>query len=496
MSIGQEDFPARPLHVNRNGHCLSISPEDEHHLGGRLCVPVRRPTSDSDHGYDVLERLEPLVSGVRIANSGMLKLLWLLLRSRGYAVDKDFLPTIPVAPEHRCFGTDFPEALRFMFNNVGGILRVGKDVDLAALVVAIIWQFITDRIVIIGRGKLLRSVYCGVRDLFPNRFWFEQNAVFVDDKHPYVEENEYPQVAFSTPYAAADIGAEHCKYAILVDAFDSLHSQVNDFLTQVDARFRLFGIQQVRRRPTRYEQAILYRVFGFEQIELESHNRVRRDVRHDFVPIQGDCPQGAVVPRTQRTTGRKADLIVPRRAYVYHKRRNQKICRIARDLFDQDVPVVILVEQLDHAIQLATRLPDWPIYARPESDLSGIRCEMRACINPPVPTRRYGLKAIVVADAARQFPGYYAKGIIWAGGGYSVRVPRPWLFEFRDHQYPARIIDFLDRFSPEVFAASEHRRAMLNRMGIFDLNAEASLERVKRFARELRLSPSTQEGVK
>ena len=484
------------IRVDRNGLCLSMSREDEHRLGGRICVPKRRSFSDHNQGYDVREELEPLISEERCANYGILPLLMLLSLRRGIPFVMNRLTENDLVEEIDYPELQFIEALRFIGKNENGLIRVGKEVNVAALIAFVITCYSERRIIVVGRGKLLRSAYEGVRQYFSDNAWFQRNVVFVDDRHPFDRDREYPLVAFSPPIAAADIGSEHCEIAILLDAFDCLFARVEDFLCQTDARFRLFGIQQVKRRPTPYEKARLYRAFGFEQIELESRDRVRREVTYDFVPLRGACPIGAVIPRTQQTSGRKGDLIDPRRAYVYHNRRNCRIVRIARGLLDAEEPIVVMVDQLDHAVQLAHKLPELPIFARPESDLSGVRGKMRQRLNPPVPTRRKGLKAIVVADAAQRFPGYFARGIIWAGGGYSVRIPRPWMFEFRRRRYPLTIVDFQDRFSPELFAASRSRLESMERMDIFPFRKTApeSSRRMERFIRTLKQRPLAVEG--
>ena len=489
----QEKNVTEPIQIDRDGLCLNIPSADLERLGGGFFVPILRPTEDVDHGYDVNEHLEPLISQQRRANYGMLQVVMHLARKNGLTCDAWFRQRIRQIDELPPGQYQFPEVLKFIHNQKMGIIRVSVRVEVADMIADIIRFFREDRIIVVGKGRALRSAYNGVCRAFAGTYFAQEDLVFVNDRNPFDPDREYPRVAFSTPLQAADLGSEHCSIAILLDAFDCLHERVEDFLCQVDARFRLFGIHRVDRQPTPYEQARLYRAYGFEQVEFESHGRVRREVTHTYRSIGGMCPRGAIVRRRSTTPGRRGGRIDAMKAYVRHDRRNRKICRFARTLLNEGEAVVVLVDLLDHAIQLGRKLPGWPIVARPESCLSRIDQRMRDRINPAEATCSAGTGVIVVADAADNFPGFNSTAIVWAGGGRSVPVPRSWMFERTRRQYPLAILDFLDYFSPETRRASRIRRESLETMGIFKWSPSESTPRIERFVESLIRSSDARE---
>ncbi len=487
--LHQREGNELPL-IRRLGQCLSLPQEYRDLLDDGLYVLLNRPLHDDAHGYNATLQAEPLFPPWRFANSGLIRVLQYVA-----IVEKQRLfvwhhERLQCNEARRTTEIEYPEAIRFISYYEHGIIRVSHVNDIADIIIDVIRCYSSDssRIVIIGKGKLLHSVYKKVQQHFTPSYADQLNIQCYTDRIPFDKDQDFPRVAFATPHAAAELDSGKCSIAIILDASSCLQQGFENFLSQDNAMFRVYGFLQVGRQPTPYEQVHLNRVFGFEQVEFDSHGRVRRQVSYKFETIGGSCPRGAVFSQRGRTGGR---LVSSMHAYVLHERRNRKILGLAKRLVQEYRSTLItLVENLDHAIQLGRELPGWPIYARPESNLSRISKKMRRRVNPHFEWGFIEVGVIIVADAYEQYPGETARAIIWAGGGNAVPIPRAWLFEKGLQDRPLTVYDFQDNFSRETRLASNRRRERLHELETYESGKEPRVERVRRFLSNVIRNPT------
>lgn len=492
--LHQREGNELPL-IRRFGQCLSLPREYRDLLADGLYVLLNRPVHDDAHGYNATLQAEPLFPPGRFANSGLIRVLQyvaIVEKQRLFVWDHERLQCNEA---RRTTEIEYPEAIRFISYYEHGIIRVSHVNDIADIIIDVIRCYSSDssRIVIIGKGKLLHSVYKKVQQHITPSYADQLNIQCYTDRIPFDKDQDFPRVAFATPHAAAELDSGKCSIAIILDASSCLQQGFENFLSQDNAMFRVYGFLQVGRQPTPYEQVHLNRVFGFEQIEFGSHGRVRRQVSYRFTTIGGSCPRNAVFPQK----GRNGEpLVNSMRAYVLHKRRNRKIVGLAKRLVQEyRNTLLILVENLDHANQLGSELPGWPIYARPlsECNLDGIPRSIQRRINPNVDLGFMAKGVIVVADGFEQYRGETARAIIWAGGGKSIPIPRAWLFEKGLQDRPLTVYDFQDNFSRESRLASNRRRERLHELEIYESRKEPWVERVRRFLKNVIRNPAGYE---
>lgn len=469
----------------RDGNCLRLPEPVKRAVRRVLNCPTIRPVNDVIHGYNVQRQAEPLFPDWQYSNYGLILVVQYIAFVNQIINFRWRHSRLPHHKDLRVLGISFPEAIHFINANEHGLLRITRVRHIADIIIDVIRYYCSasSRVIIIGKGKRFHSVHREVQGYFAGCRADQRDVPCYTDQNPYpgVIDQDYPQVAFATPHVAADLESERCIIAILLDASSCLQQGSENFLSQVDARFRVYGFQQVSRQPTPYEQVHLNRVFGFEQVEFNSHGRVRRQVSYKFTTSGGSCHRNAVFPQRGRNGER---LVNSMHAYVLHKRRNRKILGLAKRLVQEyRNTLLILVENLDHANQLGRELPGWPIYARPlsECNLHGIPRSIQRRINPHVDLDFLTKGVIVVADGFEQYCGETARAIIWAGGGNSVPIPMTWLFEEGHQERSLTIYDFQDNFSRETRLASNRRRERLHELEIYESGKKPWAERVCRF---------------
>ena len=146
---------------------------------------------------------------------------------------------------------------------------------------------------------------------------------------------------------------------------------------------RLFGFLAIGRRLAPFDEDWATAVFGLEEVVIPRHGHVGRPV--EVVAVS--CVGGR---------GRAADLdtvALKREGLWRHGLRNRRIAALARALADGDrrrldaeypavagrlegrprpLKVAVLVENIEHALAVAGRLPGWPIVAGPHVATVGL----------------------------------------------------------------------------------------------------------------------------
>ena len=510
------------LEYFRDGHVISLDDEAFELLGSYANARKRVPTSDLGHGYNVEQIRESLLRGQvvmrsggielqdRVANAGMVELLNYLANKCEINLQGRFHTQIATLPDPSALDRLSYRALpRFLSDHPRGLIRMPRSCSPAEVVADVRAAFPSSRILILGRVQALRQIQAEIPKLLSLRMTssVEQIALVSDGERffPPPENEDFPKLLLSTPIAAADLDSEKCDIVLLLDARHCTHGTMQNVLTQVDARFRIFGFVHATRELKPYEQARLHQVFGFSQIDLMSRERVRRPVHYAKVRQGGDAPQNAVWMKPTVPGRRPAASINSLAAYTHHHARNATICRLAKalrfgsplnnskfrdirrwlgDRCRDQLNVTIAVDRLDHAIQLGKRLPDWPIIAGSNNNLHDISPQIRRRIKTDSKRWLPGDQQIVVAEEAKSFGGNHSDVVIWASGGTTVAtIPAAWMFSQSAPDRPMLIVDFLDDFAQAARDWSVRRFRHLEARDVFRVGTPTAIGRIKRFLR-------------
>lgn len=509
------------LEYFRDGHVISLDDEAFELMGSYAIARKRVPTSDPDHGYNVEEIRESLLRGRvlvqsggvelhdRVANAGMIELLNYLATKRRINLQGRFHTPIATLPDSSALDhLSYRSLPQFLSGHPRGLIRMPRSCSLAEVVADVRAAFPSRRILVLGRVEPLRELQVALPNLLSQRMASVDDPIaLVSDGERFSppENEDFPKLLLSTPIAAADLDSEKCDIVLLLDALHCTHATMQNVLAQVDARFRLFGFVDANRKLKSHEQARLHQVFGFNQIDLMSRERVRRPVHYAMVRQGGDAPQNAVWMKPTLPGRRSAASVNSLAAYTHHHARNATICRLAKvlrfrsplnnskfrdirrwlsDRCRDPLNVTIAVDRLDHAIQLGKRLPDWPIIAGNKNSLHDISPRIRHRIKTDSKRWLPGDQQIVVAEEAKSFGGNHSDVVIWASGGTAVAtIPASWMFSQSNPERPMLIVDLLDDFAPIAKQWSMRRFCHLEARDVFRVGTSAAIGRIERFIR-------------
>lgn len=497
---------SRTIAYHRSTCAVSLAPEDLQLLGGGITVPKRVPRVDASHGYDVIEAQETWLGGDRVPNLGLREFLAYRAIQRGYRVQEVATNQIATLPAPACRNQLlWPSWIDFVHQNELGLVRISDQVDVPAMIAELVIAFPERRIMVLGKVEKLRNHAASLLRLLPPEFHRNRQIAVAHAGRPLRvdDDRETPRLILCTPTMAADLESEKCDIVVMLDAFECLHERMAWPLIQMDGRFRLFGLLPASRVAKPYEAARLRVTFGFRQLDLRGKGLVRRDISYALMRQSGEAPEGSVLEHPAVAGRRTLQSVNPLRAYVHHHHRNDMIARLARKLrggqrienhryseianwcrlqVRRPMSVMIVVDQLDHAVQLHRQLPDWPIVAG-ESNLDGIPAAVRRWINRCV--SQWLPCQIVVADAVRRTKGHHADVVIWASGGAMVDIPEEWLYTRADSGHPLLIVDFVDDFAPAARRLSRQRGNSLEARDIFRVGEPPVLGRIRQFERQI-----------
>jgi hypothetical protein len=169
------------------------------------------------------------------------------------------------------------------------------------------------------------------------------------------------------------VAIEKLDILVVPDAAEALEANARMAIPHAEAA-RLYGFLKIGRHLAPYDADWLAAVFGLEEVVIPRHGYVGRPVEVVAVACVGG-------------QGRAADLetvAIKRQALWRHGLRNRRVAVLARALADGDrqrldaeypavaarlagrggpLTVALLVENVEHALAIAGRLPGWPIVA-------------------------------------------------------------------------------------------------------------------------------------
>jgi hypothetical protein len=171
-------------------------------------------------------------------------------------------------------------------------------------------------------------------------------------------------------------------FLIVLDAAEALERNARDAINHAE-RARSFGFLEIGRHLAPHDRDWVAALFGVEEVVIPRHGYIGRPVEVAAVACVGG--QGLAAD---------LDIVALKREGLWrHGLRNRRIAALARALADADHPrlgaecpavvarlagrggplkVVLLVENVEHALAIAERLPGWPIKTGPHVATVGL----------------------------------------------------------------------------------------------------------------------------
>jgi hypothetical protein len=306
---------------------------------------------------------------------------------------------------------------------------------------------------------------------------------------------EVGQVAVCTPAGLSHVPVqvEWLDIVIVLDALEII-SKVGMECIAHAARARMFGLIEAGAQAAPLERDFMTGLFGFHELVIPRHGHRERGVQVLRYAIRG----GPRLPS-------KLDVLMAKRLGLWHHAlRNRKIAQVAsafrenrldhiEKMFTHGasslVPstrggVVILVENIEHALALSRRLPGWLILTGLEVCKDGLPAEQAKKVRPVCPFGEPNpLYAIVTAAGMGALVLSAIGVLVRADGGVglpsltqqalaepAMSVPRPLL-----------LIDFHDRHHPLLRRWSRQRQDAYTERGWYAPGVDPVQARVEQF---------------
>jgi hypothetical protein len=453
-----------PMWIYLDGHHLSIRHVPE-------CLRVLAARRLRWHGETgVGSAVESLVSPeVRFANAGLIDLVAYILRRDGidYQLVSTELgiphlepPSIELLPS---IGPCDPEYLQLLHTRSRALIRYGADCRVASFIHELALSFPhTTLAVAVSRSSDRDALSAELRK------WNLDVTIAHASTAPALP----GRIVIGTTCCFAHPIIECWKRTFLIvpNALDVISDRAQDVLLQADARFRLVGLLPIVKRLSPRERDRLAGTFGLDELVIPAHGYLGRRVCVHWRLFRNVRPPSS----PERFSDRK------KREIWLYRDRNRVIAGIALSAAGQirsgsatpanavdrgdptrNLAVTVLTEGLEHALELAAMIPQWPV-------LTGSDIEHHGLGNRQQPILQK-IKNRATADhqpnAISTFAGLTANRLlttdilIWAGAGFGAPpLPDAGLRTTAFASHPLLIIDIADGPARWLRRMTEARR--------------------------------------
>jgi hypothetical protein len=327
----------------------------------------------------------------------------------------------------------------------------------------------------------------GLRDEL-RRFGLDARAVSGKNEPPAVG-----QVVVATPMGLGHtpVAVEWLDVVVVVDALAATGKRPMECLSHA-WRARMYGLLPAGARPSPLERDLLACLFGFAEVRVPGHGCRERPVQTALSLIEG----GPELPLSG------SGVRLKRRGLWHNGLRNRRAARLAaafrennreriRELLGDPLAalpaapgVLVLVENVEHALALAGRLPGWAVRTGPDVHGGGLSAEQAAHLHPhPDPFAAGPFHAIVTAAALPGVDLTRVGVLVRADGGTGLPPLGPAQLVEPD-EGPARpllLIDLHDRHHPALRRQTRRRQDAYADRGWFAPGVDPVQARAERF---------------
>lgn len=488
--------------IVRIGQRMSIAPPCSKILEA-LATKVLRPVNDDRHGCRIGVVTAPLllpaeppqppctVQQRTIATAGLEPVILYKAQEAGYDAIVCWdgprparLPQ-PNLGASRWAGQCDEHVLRFIHDHDRGLVRfIPGKVDVLCLIVQIALAFSTaTMIVTMATNEVARKVYDRLTKSLAG-------VTIVTSKRCPPAPGRICVCTFAA-LARTEIECEKRDIVIAMDAAELIGERGQEAVLMADARFRLFGFLPIGRKLSRYDYDRLVAMFGLQETFVPRHGHQPIQVTVAWSPIRA--------PALPRDLGL---LTLKRRGIWKQQQRNRQVARLAAALadgnwkllcgkhpaiaeaIDTEGPhrVAVVVEALEHALELASRLPHWPVKAGTEVVERGLPPRLCRLLAARRVGRRTTSPFIATSAALEEVEFTELDVVIWAGGGpYGPPLPADRLICRASKEHRLLVVDSCDRHHPRLRRWSRRRREAYREAGWFAPGANPLAEKIKRF---------------
>lgn len=243
-------------------------------------------------------------------------------------------------------------------------------------------------------------------------------------------------------------------------------------------RARLYAMLRVGQHLSPYEEDLVRHVFGFAELIIPRHGYQMRPIEVVWARSAGRQLRFRPV----------SDFALKRDGIWHHKERNRQIARLAtafaagddevlgRSLHRFHAPrtaglplnVFVLAENIEHALDLARKLPGWSILAGGSVDHRGLSAEQRSIIEQPRSCRDPYMPYGIVTHAGMQHQGMpwgLVDVLIRADGGTNLPDLPMAAQVVRVADRPLMIVDLDDDHAPELRGSALRRQTAYCEIG-------------------------------
>jgi hypothetical protein len=301
------------------------------------------------------------------------------------------------------------------------------------------------------------------------------------------------RVVVTTPVGLAytPTEVEWLDIVIAMDAQDATGKSYMECLSHA-WRARLYGLLTVDARPAPLERDQMHALFGFQELFVPRHGHRLRPLR----VINNSVKGGPELPAN-------ANLVVLKRRGLWrHALRNRRVARLARAFADGGTDtltqmlgparvvqlvspgVIVLVENVEHALALGELLPDWPVFTGADVCEHGLTGEQIRRLRQQRDPFDFGpLHAMVTLAVLPDLDFRRVDVVVRADGGVGLPpLNLDALVESdQDPVRPLLIVDFIDRHHPVLRQRSRARQESYEEAGWFRQGVDPATARVERF---------------
>ena len=465
---GSDDQTIRP-----NPNCPAIE--------SLLQFRTTAASTDAAHGYRLDRiRLPMLGTSANIANGGLAEVVAYMLLNSGYEVETR-------RPSIRRLATPLesgnPHVMDFICRRTHGLIQHNLSDERVADLCADIAQSLHDaRIAFVAVKE--QDVWQLHHDLSTH---FGRVTLALPDRC----EDPERRLTVSTIYGLGhpDVIGDPFDIVIFMDAGEAV-CENGQLALRGQGRARLFGLLRHDRELAPRLQDLIMAMFGPRHVTVPRLGYQDRQVEVAWCQVKG----GPQLP------GRLTGFALHRRGIVGHELRNRRIAKLAEGIVQRDEkavkricpsagPIVsnvsgttaIIVDGIEHGLELARLLPDWMLITDREVNLTGLSTRLRSVhdhhrgstFHPGVIVTTSGLGCVNLHQLG---------AVIWAGGGIGVpKLPANALMCSASEPYPLLWIDFHDAQHGELRRQSAKRRDAYLANDWFPIGELPVVGRIKRF---------------
>jgi hypothetical protein len=242
-------------------------------------------------------------------------------------------------------------------------------------------------------------------------------------------------------------------------------------------RARLVGLLPIGTELSPGEQDELAAVYGFDQVVIPRHGYRPRQVEVSFVPIHAARPSSDI------------DILTLKRSGLWrHPLRNRQIAKLARSGnghadHGRSPSRIVLVENVDHAVELARFLPTWSILTGDAVHTPGLSPIDQEILNDNRVQEGVTDRVIVTAQGMQKIKLSHVDIVFRADGGTG--LPALDLNDLIEPNTqaprPLQLIDFVDHHHPELRQRSRQRQEAYLDQGWYEAGVDPVEERMRQF---------------